>query len=65
MNLALRILWTVDGWGARLAVAKWMVCPTPGYLRSTYPASSAWQVPLYYVYRPLRFVARRLAGLGR
>ena len=54
-----RLLAIDGGWGPRFAVAKWMVLPSPGYLRAHYQVKHAWQLPFYYLYRPLRFVVRR------
>ena len=60
-----RLLGLRAGWGPALTVAKWMVFPSRGYVRAHYQPSRAWQVPLCYLYRPLRFAARRLGALGR
>ena len=59
-----RLLAIREGWGLRLAVARWMAFPSRRYVRSIYQVAHPWQVPLYYLYRPLRFVARRLWTLG-
>jgi hypothetical protein len=53
------------GWRSRLTVARWMLFPSPSLLRANYGVSHAWQIPLYYLYRPLRFLTRRLPVLGR
>lgn len=60
-----RLLAMSGGWGPRLTVARWMILPSRGYLRAIYQISRAWQVPFYYLFRPLRFAARCLAALGR
>jgi hypothetical protein len=60
-----RLLGIGRGWGPRLAAAKWMAFPSRRYVRSIYEVAHPWQIPFYYLYRPLRFVARRLSALGR
>jgi hypothetical protein len=60
-----RLLGIEGGWGPRLAVAKWMIFPSRRYVRSIYEVAHPWQIPFYYLYRPLRFVARHLSALGR
>jgi Uncharacterised nucleotidyltransferase len=60
-----RLLAAGGGWGPSLTVLKWMLLPSRGYLRANYELSRAWQVPVYYLYRPLRFAARRVAALRR
>jgi Uncharacterised nucleotidyltransferase len=58
----LRSLWRSSGsWRSRARFARWMLAPMPGYVRSAFPATSAWLVPLCYLYRPFRFIAGRLA----
>jgi hypothetical protein len=44
-------------WRGRLRLARWVVAPSAGYMRSTFPLARVWQLPLCYAYRPLRFVA--------
>ena len=48
------------GWRARALVAKWILFPSRDYLRSAYHVSHSWLLPFYYLYRPLRYVARRI-----
>jgi hypothetical protein len=48
------------GWRPRALCVKWMLFPSPGYVRATFRVSHPWLLPLYYVYRPLRYVGRRL-----
>jgi hypothetical protein len=48
------------GWRPRLIVVKWILFPSRDYLRSAYHVGHSWLLPFYYVYRPLRYVARRI-----
>lgn len=58
----LRSLWRSSGtWRGRARIARWMIAPTSGYLRSTFATPSGWHYPLAYSYRLLRFVSGRLA----
>ena len=60
-GLSLKSLARVTGgWPPRALVLKWVLFPSPGYLRSAYHVTHSWLLPLYYVYRPLRYVARRI-----
>lgn len=54
-------LWrSPPSWRGRLRVARWVLAPSPGYLRSAFALPSAWLVPLCYLYRPAHYVAARL-----
>lgn len=56
----LRRLWrSPPSWRGRLRVARWVLAPSPGYLRTAFALRSAWVVPLYYLYRPARYAAAR------
>jgi Uncharacterised nucleotidyltransferase len=48
-------------YGPRITLFKWMLCPSPSYLRSSYGGTASWLLPLYYLHRPLRaaFGSRR------
>jgi hypothetical protein len=60
-GLSLKSLARVTGgWRPRALVLKWVLFPSPGYLRSAYHVGHSWLLPFYYVYRPLRYVARRI-----
>jgi hypothetical protein len=48
------------GWRPRLIIVKWILFPSRDYLRSAYHVGHSWLLPFYYVYRPLRYVARRI-----
>jgi hypothetical protein len=58
----LRSLWRSSrSWRSRARLARWMLAPMPGYVRSAFPVTSPWGLPLCYLYRPFRFLAGRLA----
>jgi hypothetical protein len=60
-GLSLKSLARVTGgWRPRLIVLKWILFPSRDYLRSAYHVGHPWLLPFYYVYRPLRYVARRI-----
>ena len=48
-----------SSWRAKAVVLRWMLLPSPRYLRWTYPVHSAWLLPFRYLWRPLRYVVRR------
>ena len=48
-----------DDWRTQVFVLKWMFLPSPQYLYSMHQLHSPWQLPFYYLSRPLRYVARR------
>jgi len=48
-----------DDWRTRVFVLKWLLFPSPRYLYSMHQLHSPWQLPFYYLSRPLRYVARR------
>lgn len=58
-----------SGWAARLQLLQWVLLPSPAYLRWVSSASSSWLLPFYYVYHPLKYIARgtlrRLMGRGQ
>lgn len=43
-------------WTAKAAVLRWMLLPSPAYLRWIEPAASTWSVPFYYIYRILKYL---------
>lgn len=55
-----RLVWAADNWRARAFVMKWLLIPSPHYLRWAEQFCHSWLLPLYYVYRPLRYIARRI-----
>ncbi len=46
-------------WRARAVILKWMLLPSPRYLFSTGQLRSSWLLPIHYLWRPLRYLARR------
>ncbi|HUF70194.1 MAG TPA: nucleotidyltransferase family protein [Longimicrobiales bacterium] len=56
----LRTLWrSTRSWRSRARFARWLVAPSPAYMRSTFRVESAWLYPLLYACRPVRFVTTR------
>ena len=58
----------MNDWRDRMRVAIWMLFPPPVYFRWLYGAGYVWQLPYYYLRRPLSYIVRRvgrLAGLAR
>lgn len=55
-----RLIRIGGGWYAKALLIKWIVFPSPDYLRSAFHINRSWAIPFYYVYRPLRYLARRL-----
>jgi hypothetical protein len=53
------------GWRTRTLILKWALFPSPSYLRWVHDIPSSWVLPLYYIYRPLRYVANRLLSTFR
>lgn len=60
-----RLIQIGGGWRSRALIVKWILCPSPSYLRSVYHVNRSWLLPFYYVYRPLRYLSRRLQLLWR
>ncbi|MGH8545840.1 MAG: nucleotidyltransferase domain-containing protein [Gammaproteobacteria bacterium] len=54
-----RLIWATPNWRARVHVIKWLLIPSPHYLRWAEQMRHAWLLPLYYLYRPLRYIGRR------
>ena len=48
-------------WRDRAQVVRWAAIPTPSYLRTSCSVSSKWLTPVLYLYRPVRFIARRIS----
>jgi hypothetical protein len=58
----LRNLWaSTPSWRARARIARWLVAPSAGYMRSAYPVPSVWLLPLRYVHRPAHSIAEKVA----
>lgn len=64
LSLARRALF--DGsasWQSRFEVAKYILAPSPTCLRWSFPGGHWLTLPLYYLYRPVRYVVSRVRGL--
>jgi hypothetical protein len=59
-ELLTRLVRMSGGWRPRALCVKWIFFPSPGYVRATFEVAHSWLLPLYYVYRPLRYVFRRV-----
>jgi hypothetical protein len=46
-------------WRSRADLLRWLLLPSPGFLRWDCDADESWPLPLWYLYRPLRYGARR------
>jgi hypothetical protein len=60
-----RLIRIGGGWRSRALIIKWIVYPSPNYVRSVFRIDHSWLLPFYYVYRPLRFLARLLRSLRK
>ena len=54
------ILKRARGWHAKGFVLKWIFFPSPEYLRWVRQVHHSWLLPFHYLYRPLRYIARRI-----
>jgi hypothetical protein len=54
------IIRSAAGWRERMSVIRWLLLPSPGYLRWGEHVRPTWLLPIYYLYRPLKFAMRRL-----
>ena len=57
------IMRRMNSWHERVQILKWMLFPPPVYFRWLYGVRHAWQLPFYYVLRPLGYVVRRIGRL--
>ncbi|MPZ76789.1 MAG: hypothetical protein GEU77_09700, partial [Deltaproteobacteria bacterium] len=53
-----RIIQKCGDWPTRVSVLKWALFPSPSYLRWIHEISWSWLLPLYYFYRPFRYLVR-------
>jgi len=60
-----KIMQNCDDWPSRAFVLKWALLPSPNYMRCVYEIPSAFLLPLYYLYRPLRYLLRSVWFCGR
>jgi hypothetical protein len=52
-------------WSTRAWVMKWALLPSPAYVRWFHGTSGSWLLPFYYIYRPVRYLARASWFLSR
>jgi hypothetical protein len=57
------ILRSAAGWDVKLARLRWLLLPSPGYLRWAYGVKSSVGLPLAYLHRVARHLTRRLGTL--
>ncbi len=57
-------LWRASGWRSRLSLVRWALAPSPSYLRWSCAPTRPWTLPVWYIRRPLRSLAR-LLGTGQ
>jgi hypothetical protein len=60
-----KIAQSCDDWATRAFVFKWALFPSASYLREIHEVSWPLLLPLYYVYRPLKYVARSAWFFGK
>lgn len=51
-----------NGWRGRAFVIRWMLFPSPTYLRWVQQNHRSWLLPFYYIYRPISYVGRRIGS---
>lgn len=52
-------------WRAKAFILKWMFCPSSAYMRWVQQVSSSWSLPLFYAFRPLKYIISRVwSSLG-
>lgn len=54
-----KLIWATPKWRARVYVIKWLLIPSPHYLRWAEQMRHAWLLPLHYFYRPIKYIKRR------
>jgi len=54
------LLTSASNWRERALIIKWMLIPSLRYLHRVQRTRHPWLLPLYYVYRPLRYIGRRI-----
>lgn len=55
-----KILRSCDDWRTLAFVVKWALFPSPRYLGWIHEIRCSWLLPLYYPYRPVRYIVRQL-----
>jgi hypothetical protein len=48
------------GWYGQTSVIKWMLFPSPSYLRWVEQIERSWLLPIHYIYRPCRYAGYRI-----
>ena len=48
------------GWRGRAFVITWMLFPSPSYVLWVQQVRHSWLLPFHYIYRPIRYVSRRI-----
>lgn len=56
------LLRKTNSWRGRAFVIRWMLFPSPTYLRWVQQNHRSWLLPFYYVYRPISYVGRRIGS---
>ena len=51
---------SAPNWRVRFSIIRWLLFPSPGYLRWAEHIHFTWLLPAYYLYRPLKFALRRI-----
>jgi hypothetical protein len=54
-----------SGWRSRLEIARWLLAPSPAFLRAWCVQNGLRWSPAWYVGRPVRGLALRAAALVR
>ena len=54
------LLTSAGNWRERALIIKWILLPSLRYLQWVQQIRHSWLVPFYYVYRPLRYMTRRI-----
>jgi hypothetical protein len=57
------ILILARDWHTRTCILKWLLFPSPAYLRSIQQMPQFWLLPFYYAYRLLRYTIRYICWL--
>jgi putative nucleotidyltransferase-like protein len=60
-----KMIWSGRDWHTRAFVLKFLLLPSPGYLRWAEDLHHPWLLPFYYVYRPVRYITRCIGALPK
>ena len=61
----MKILRSCNDWHTLVSVIRWALFPSPDYLRWIHDIRWSWLLPLYYPYRPVKYIVRQLWFFGR